>query len=40
VVAEARTLEKGLIERVNKENVTVVNAVKDELHRAVPSGPN
>jgi uncharacterized protein (UPF0335 family) len=35
VVAEARTLEKGLIERVNKENVTVVNAVKDELHRAV-----
>jgi uncharacterized protein (UPF0335 family) len=35
VVAEARALEKGLIDRVNRENVTVVNAVKDELHRAV-----
>jgi hypothetical protein len=35
VVAEARALEKGLIDRVNRENMTVVNAVKDELHRAV-----
>jgi len=35
VVAEARSLEKGLIERVNRENTTVANAVKDEMYRAV-----
>jgi hypothetical protein len=35
VVAEARALEKGLIERVNRENATVVSAVKDEMYRAV-----
>ncbi len=35
VVAEARALEKGLIDRVNRENATVVSAVKDEMSRAV-----
>ena len=35
VVAEARALEKGLIERVTRENTTVVSAVKDEMYRAV-----
>ena len=35
VVAEARSLEKGLIEMVNRENATVVSAVKDEMYRAV-----
>jgi hypothetical protein len=35
VVAEARALEKGLIERVNRENAAVVGAVKDEMYRAV-----
>jgi uncharacterized protein (UPF0335 family) len=35
VLAEARTLEKGLIERVKRENATVVSAVKDEMYRAV-----
>jgi len=35
VVAEARALEKGLIDRVNRENATVVSAVKDEMYRAV-----
>jgi uncharacterized protein (UPF0335 family) len=34
-MAEARTLEKGLMDRVNRENMTVVHAVKDEMHRAV-----
>jgi hypothetical protein len=32
---DARTLEKGLIDRVRRENSSVVSAVKDEMHRAV-----
>jgi len=35
VVAEARALEKGLIERVSRENASVVSALKDEMYRAV-----
>jgi hypothetical protein len=35
VVVDARALEKGLIDRVNRENASVVSAVKDEMHRAV-----
>ena len=35
VVADARALEKGLIDRVNRENAIVVSAVKDEMYRAV-----
>ncbi len=34
-VEDARTLEKGLIDRVRRENSAVVSAVKDELYRAV-----
>jgi len=34
-VEDARTLEKGLIDRVRRENSAVVSAVKDEMYRAV-----